>query len=146
VAEALVNGALGPRALNRALLERQLLTRRRRLAPARVPDAPRPDPDSPVPVRFVAPFDNLLLSHEDRTRVLPEEYRKLIFSRNGIVLGSVLVDGFVQGAWRIERARDTATLVVESFRALPDEVTEEGTRLLEFMAAAADHEIRFVVR
>jgi hypothetical protein len=111
-----------------------------------LPDAPRPDPDAPVPVRFVAPFDNLLLSHEDRTRVLPEEYRKLIFSKNGIVLGSVLVDGFVQGAWRIDRARDTATLVVESFQALPDEVAEEGTRLLEFMAPGADHEIRVVVR
>jgi hypothetical protein len=111
-----------------------------------LPDAPRPDPDSPVPVRFVAPFDNLLLSHEDRTRVLPEEYRKLIFSRNGIVLGSVLVDGFVQGAWRIERGRDTATLLVESFRPLPDEVTGEGARLLEFLAPGSDHETRFVVR
>lgn len=40
-----------------------------------LPDAPRPGADAAAPVRLVAPFDNLLLSHADRTRVLPEEYR-----------------------------------------------------------------------
>jgi hypothetical protein len=112
------------------------------------PDAPRPDPDSPVPVRLVAPFDNVLLSHADRTRIMSDEHRKLIFDRGNMVFGGLLVDGFVRGAWRIERARGTATLTVESLSALPeaDAVAEEAGRLLEFMAPGADHEVRFVVR
>ena len=115
-----------------------------------LPDAPRPDPDSPVPVRLVAPFDNVLLSHDDRTRIMSDEYRKMIFTINGIVLGSVLVDGFVRGSWRIGRTRDDATLTVELLRPLPDDdaaaVTAEAGRLLEFAAPGVAHEVRFVVR
>jgi len=49
-----------------------------------LPDAARPDPDTAAPVRLVAPFDNILLSHADRTRVISDEHRKRLFSgRNG---------------------------------------------------------------
>src|SRR5690606_2042269 len=37
-----------------------------------LPDAPRPDPDVPAPVRYVAEFDDLVLSHADRTRVISD--------------------------------------------------------------------------
>ena len=37
-----------------------------------LPDAPRPDPETPAPVRFLADFDNLLLSHADRSRFVDE--------------------------------------------------------------------------
>ncbi|MGM1061944.1 winged helix DNA-binding domain-containing protein [Saccharothrix sp. Mg75] len=95
-----------------------------------LPDAPLPDPDVPAPPRFLPEFDNLLLGHDDRTRVISEEdYRR------GIVVGgkpTLLVDGFVHGTWRL-----TATgLDVELFRPLTragrDEVREEGARLLGF--------------
>ena len=45
-----------------------------------LPDAPRPDPDTPAPVRLVAPFDNILLSHAERTRIISDEHRKRLFS------------------------------------------------------------------
>ncbi|MEV4612518.1 winged helix DNA-binding domain-containing protein [Kitasatospora sp. NPDC049258] len=97
-----------------------------------LPGAPRPDPSVPAPVRLLAPFDNLLLSHADRTRVLPEEYRPRIMTPNGIVLGSVLVDGLVAGLWRIE----DGVLRVRAFgrlgRADLAEVEREGARVLDF--------------
>lgn len=62
-------------------------------------DAPRPDPDTPAPARFLYDFDNLLLSHRDRSRVLTGEYRDRAVTRHGPVPRPVLVDGFTAGAW-----------------------------------------------
>lgn len=112
-----------------------------------LPDAPLPDPDTPAPVRFVAPFDNLLLGHADRTRVITDDHRRRVFTVNGIVKGTILVDGFVAGSWRIDRDRATATLTVEPFVSLstPDReaVEVEGTALLDVAAAgAAAREVR----
>ncbi|MFC5701638.1 winged helix DNA-binding domain-containing protein [Cohnella faecalis] len=101
-----------------------------------VPDAPRPDADTDCPVRFLGEFDNILLSYEDRKRILPEEYKKRVFTENGIIRSAILVDGFVSGLWRIARSGGTATLIIEPFKTLStrerDALAEEGTRLLEF--------------
>jgi hypothetical protein len=103
-----------------------------------LPDAPRPDPDTPAPPRFLPEFDNLILSHADRTRVIADDYRKTIASRNGMVPATFLVDGFVRGTWKTQRTRGKATLVIEPFEALSgndrDALAEEGERLLRFMA------------
>ncbi len=113
-----------------------------------LPGAPRPDPDSPAPVRLVAEFDNLVLSHADRTRIISEPNRQRMFTRNGIFPGTVLVDGFVAGMWKITRSRGPAVLTIELFGPLGprdhDAVTGEGARLLAFAAPAAPaREIRF---
>src|ERR671912_189705 len=111
-----------------------------------VPGAPMPDPDTPAPPRFLPEFDNLILSHADRTRVIAEEYRKAIASRNGMVPASVLVDGFVRGTWKTERSRGKANLEIKPFEPLAkvdrDALAEEGERLLRF-TGAEDFEIRF---
>jgi len=84
-----------------------------------LPRAPRPDPGTPAPPRLVAEWDNLLLSHADRSRVLSEAHRARVFTINGIVRGTVLLDGFVAGTWKIEReklkSRNTATVLLEPF-------------------------------
>ncbi|WP_240359170.1 winged helix DNA-binding domain-containing protein [Pyxidicoccus trucidator] len=104
-----------------------------------LPDAPRPDPETPAPVRFLPEFDNLTLSHADRTRVISEEDRKRIATKNGMVPGALLVDGFFQGTWKLQQARGTATLAIEPFRRLSTQeradVMAEGERLLTFAAA-----------
>lgn len=111
-----------------------------------LPDAPRPDADTPAPVRFVPEFDNLLVSHADRTRVISDEDRKRLVTPNGAQLGTLLVDGFAAGTWKIASERGTATLTVTPFRRLakPDAaaVRREGARLLLFAAAGATHEVR----
>uniref|UniRef100_A0AAU2JXB6 Winged helix DNA-binding domain-containing protein n=1 Tax=Streptomyces sp. NBC_00049 TaxID=2903617 RepID=A0AAU2JXB6_9ACTN len=111
-------------------------------------DAPLPDGDTPVPVRFLPEFDNILLSHADRSRILTEEQRKLVFTRNGLIKSTFLVDGFVSGLWRIEQKRKAATLVLEPFRTLSprdrEALSEEGNELLSFAAASATaRDIRF---
>ncbi len=102
-----------------------------------LPDAPRPDPETPAPVRFLPEYDNALLSHDDRTRIIAVEYRERVFTR-----GAVLVDGFVHGAWKIARRRGSATLAIKLFKPLAEEdraaVTEEGAKLLTFATDGAN--------
>jgi hypothetical protein len=111
-----------------------------------LPDAPRPAADSPAPVRFIPEFDNLVLSHVDRTRVLADEHRSRVVLKNLQVRATFLVDGFVAGTWRIERKKNAAALVVEPFRRLPGkivaEVEAEGDRVLNF--TEDDAEVRDV--
>ncbi|HXT36552.1 MAG TPA: crosslink repair DNA glycosylase YcaQ family protein, partial [Chloroflexota bacterium] len=108
-----------------------------------LPGAPRPDPDTPVPPRFLPEYDNLLLSHADRTRVIADEHRTRVFTK-----GAVLVDGFVTGSWKIDRVRLAATLSIDIFAPLsePDRIAvmEEGGRLLAFAAPGTVHEVRFI--
>ncbi|MGA5701843.1 winged helix DNA-binding domain-containing protein [Peterkaempfera bronchialis] len=113
-----------------------------------LPDAPRPDPETPVPVRLLAEFDNLLLSHADRTRVLPDAYRKRVCTSNGLVRGAVLTDGLVRGIWRIAGDRGAAPrLRVELFEPLSaadrEAVEREGLRLLAFSLPNGGGEVFF---
>jgi hypothetical protein len=48
--------------------------------------------ETPAPPRFLPEFDNALLSHADRTRIISDEHRKLLFRDR--VMHSVLLDGF----------------------------------------------------
>jgi hypothetical protein len=106
-----------------------------------LPDAPRPDPEIPAPPRLLPEWDNLLLSHADRTRVIAEEHRRAIWSNNGIVPGTLLLDGFVSGTWKLTREKASATLRIRPFAPLTtaDRVAteEEGARLLAFAAEDA---------
>lgn len=110
-----------------------------------LPDAPVADPDQPVPVRFLPAFDNALLGHRDRTRVISEADRKQ-FAR--VASGGVpmfLVDGFAAGTWSVA---DSSLLVVP-FRPLSKAdtsvVAEEADRLLAFICPdAADRTVTFV--
>ena len=112
-----------------------------------LPDAPRPAPDTPAPARLVAEFDNLILSHADRSRVIDEQARARIFTPNGVFPGTVLVNGFVAGTWRIDRSAGAATLTVEPFGKMTlkdrDAVSAEAMRLLAFAAPGAAHDVRF---
>ncbi|MGP3987526.1 winged helix DNA-binding domain-containing protein [Streptomyces sp. 3N207] len=101
-----------------------------------LPDAPRPDPELPLPVRFLAEYDNIILSHADRSRLLDEPIRRALVSKNGQVPGTFLVDGRVRGTWKADTSRKTATLTLTPFGRLDDEaeraLAEEGERLLAF--------------
>ena len=110
-----------------------------------LPSAPRPDGDVPAPVRLAAEFDNLLLSHADRSRVVHPDHLQRFYTINGIFPGSVLIDGFVAGMWRLARAKQAATLTIELFEPAREhaQVRSEAERMLAFCAPEAAHDIRF---
>jgi hypothetical protein len=116
-----------------------------------LPDAPRPDPETPAPVRFLYDFDNLLLSHRDRSRFVTDGFRTKAVTPHGPVPRPVLVDGVTAAVWTLtttgRRAPDrTATLTVRTFDPLSDAdaeaVTAEGRGLLGFLEPDATHEVR----
>jgi len=106
-----------------------------------VSEGPRPDPETPAPPRFLPVYDNLMLSHADRTRIVRAGDR----SRTGYIagpnVGSVLIDGFVGATWSLKRGPGAATLQIVLFDRLPKRervaVEDEGARLLTFIAAEA---------
>ena len=106
-----------------------------------------PDPDTPAPPRFLPWYDNATLAHADRSPILAERDQWEGFSRRGWALGIVLVDGFFQATWIVGRDAETATLTIRQHEPLGDEeaeaVTEEGSRLLAFLAPnAVTREVR----
>ncbi|MFG2786324.1 winged helix DNA-binding domain-containing protein [Streptomyces sp. NPDC048419] len=107
-----------------------------------LPDAPRPDADTPAPPRFLPEFDNLLLSHADRTRVIPAEHWGRSWAGN-MVHRTFLVDGFLAGVWKLT---DDA-LVVEPFGTLAkrdgEELVQDGARMLATMHPQSSYDIRF---
>ena len=113
-----------------------------------LPEAPRPDPDTPAPARFLYDFDNLLLSHADRARVVTSEYRQLAIDVIGPLPRAVLLNGFTAATWTLTTERDAATLTVRPFRRLSaaelDALSAEGADLLAFLAAGTSKvDIRF---
>jgi hypothetical protein len=101
-----------------------------------LPDAPRPDPDTEAPPRFLPFYDNVLLSHADRTRIIADGRGARVLPNEGLLVGTVLIDGFVGARWKIVRERDKAVLIVEPFARLRRQdraaLADEGRRLLLF--------------
>ena len=108
-----------------------------------ITDGPLPDPETPAPPRFLPEYDNLVLSHEDRSRVID---RRVDMDR--WMRGSILVDGFVRGTWRQDTKRGVATMQIGLFAdVVADDradVEAEAARVLDFVAAdAPSREIQF---
>jgi hypothetical protein len=101
-----------------------------------LPGAPRPDAGTPAPPRFLPEFDNLVLAHDDRSRVIADEHRPRVTTKNLRVRATFLVDGTVAGTWTIEVRRRLATLRLAPFATLSARVrtalAAEGEELLRF--------------
>lgn len=110
-----------------------------------LPDAPRPDSDMPAPVCFLAEFDSTILAYTDPSRIVTPEHRKRVVSVNGLVSGTVLVDGFVHGSWSIKRDKTSAALVVTLFSLVDPQSQraprDEAEAMLAFAAAGLEPEV-----
>lgn len=108
-----------------------------------LPEAPRPDPDVPAPVRFLGEYDNVLLGHADRRRLIPEDFPWAAMLAPGRFVSNLLVDGGLRATWWIEReGTREATLAIRPHGKLAkrerDEVEAEAWRLVEFAAGDAN--------
>jgi hypothetical protein len=100
-----------------------------------LPRAPLPDPETPVPVRFLPKWESSLLAYAppERTRILPEKLRSTVIAKNGDVLPTVLVDGFVAATWDVGTKRDlTITPLQHLTKQERAAIDDEGERLVEF--------------
>ena len=99
-----------------------------------VSDGSIPDEDTPSPPRLMAMWDSTLLAYKDRSRIIPDRFRKMVIRRNGDVLPTVLVDGYVAGVWR---PVDDG-IEVTAFEPFDDEtweeLTHEASTLLRMLA------------
>ncbi|HWO58529.1 MAG TPA: winged helix DNA-binding domain-containing protein [Umezawaea sp.] len=109
-----------------------------------VPDGVIADPETPAPPRFLADFDNVLLSHADRTRVMSDEHRKRWSGvGNGVFPPSFLLDGFLAGTWKADKGVLTITPYRKVSKKDQNALTREGLALLGFLAPGEDHDVRF---
>ena len=111
-----------------------------------LPDAPRPDGDLEVPVRLLPDYDNILLGHADRSRIMPRGRHLGMFNSAGVLQGTVLVDGFVRAMWT--PSRDLRRLAVAPFtkpltRQEKTAIEAEAGQLLRFLAPGEAHAVEF---
>jgi hypothetical protein len=99
-----------------------------------VPDGPLPDPATPAPVRYLPVFDNAILAHDDRSRILADGHPPRIVDRP-----TVLHDGFAVGTWRIDDGLLDVSLFAPADHAA---LTVEGERLLAFVSIAPPRGVR----
>ncbi len=110
--------------------------------------SPRPDADTHAPVRYLPRYDETLIAYQHRDRIVAARHRPALYSKNGIVEASLLVDGMVAGTWGLERSKTDAVVRVRAFGRLTArdraEATAEGEHLARFLAPEArTHRVRF---
>lgn len=113
-----------------------------------LPDAPRPPRDVPAPVRLLPEFDSLVLAHADRSRLIADEHRAALTTKNLRVRATVLVDGRVAGFWKLAAKRGVATVTIEPVVKIAARdrraVAAEAEALARFAEPGArDHAVAF---
>ena len=103
--------------------------------------SPRPSPDLKPPIRFLPRYEQILIAYQHRDRVIAPRHRPAIYSKNGIIEATFLVDGFVAGTWSVVRNKGDAVVAVHPFaRLAPADRTAalvEAERLARFAVPEA---------
>ncbi len=97
-----------------------------------LPGAPLPDPSTPAPARFLAPFDNAILAHADRTRIMDSVQRRLV--NRDRLMATFLLDGFVAGTWRLDGGGLSVVPARPLEKSERELLVDEGQRLLAFIS------------
>lgn len=100
-----------------------------------LPDAELPDPDVPAPVRFLPAFDDILLGHADRTRIIRDEDRPRVMPGRAQVKPTFLIDGTVHGTWSFESGEIRLDPLRPLSGAEQAAAEEEAHRMLTFIGS-----------
>jgi len=102
-----------------------------------LPGAPIPPGQTTAPARFLPMWDSVLLAYADRSRIIPPDVRMHVIRRNGDVLPTILVDGYVAGVWFPRRDNGRTGIRIKAFCPLPpqawDELEAEAANLVAFL-------------
>jgi hypothetical protein len=103
--------------------------------------------DGRLPVRFLPDYENALLGLADRSRFLDPKAKRYA-AKDNESFGSVLVDGYVRGLWKVKEEAKRHELRVHALVRLSAaerrEVEEEGQALLTFLHGVEDGVVKFV--
>ena len=111
-----------------------------------LPDASRPGANVSAPVRFLYDYDNLLLSHRDRSRFTTSEYMDREFAKQATTPCLVLVDGMTSATWRLVQEAGNSEMRISPLRTMSSreraDVVAEG-RALGGVLADVDMQVIF---
>src|SRR5690606_3502954 len=105
------------------------------------------DPDLPAPVRLLGWYDNALLSHQDRARVVVEPQVSPPRAA-GTMVSPVLVDGFVAGLYKVFVKSGVARLRISPTRTWTKQeaaqVDSEASALLAFLEPESEARVEIL--
>lgn len=99
-----------------------------------VAGAPFADPGTAAPPRLLAPFDNVILGHDDRSRIIATEHRGVLFGDR--LMRAFLIDGFFAGTWRLDGDRIAFEHIGRVRKADRAALGEQAEPLRDFLVAA----------
>jgi hypothetical protein len=106
-----------------------------------IADATLPGEDRAATPRFLSRWDSVLISYDERARMLPAAYRPAVAKKNGDFLPTFLIDGFVAGLWAVTLAKGVARLRLEPFTTVGAAdrraLVEEAEALVRFVEPEA---------
>ncbi|QNE21834.1 winged helix DNA-binding domain-containing protein [Kribbella qitaiheensis] len=109
-----------------------------------LPTITLPDPDTPAPIRFLPAFDNLYLSHTNRTRILPDSARPHIFTKNGIIKPTLLQNGHPTATYTITKSHLTITPITPIPYSTHPQIETEAHALLTFLSPTTTPTLEFL--
>ena len=112
-----------------------------------LPHLPLPHKDTEAPTRFLPEYDNLLLSHADRTRFLDTPTRQRLTLQEVLTRGSVLHDGHPKALWKLAKTPKTQpVLEITPFTPLTPQawtsIETEAQSLLTFTTPTTTPQIK----
>jgi hypothetical protein len=111
-----------------------------------LPDIELPAEDTEAPTRFLPEYDNLLLSHADRTRWLDAPTRQRLTLQDLLTKGTILHNAHPKALWKLAKnTKSQATLEITPFVPLTPQawtaIESEAHNLLTFTSPGTTHEI-----
>lgn len=87
--------------------------------------------DADAPVRLLGTYDNVWLSHAKRDRVTDPVKRKNWMGLNGGMAMTLVVDGWMEGLWRIEDGKPTVVSLLRSLTKTEQRQLDDEMALVE---------------